>query len=132
LRTNTEYNVRLGSRNVTRIAETLGKKIWKGRQIEVISIEDFPGLGRKGILFKGVAEGQAQPKSVQLSPETIDVIRKSADVAEMGVGLSESDFSVLPAQVRAELLKHGIVSKRQVEGVAYYFFDKEKCKPFLA
>jgi len=135
LRTGDEYNVRLGPRNVQRIAETLGTKSWKGKQIEVISIENYPGLGKKGILFRGVAEGGkaagSKPASgPQLSPETIDTIRKSRDIAEMGIGLTESDFGVLPAQTRAELLKYNYVIKKQVEGTTYYFFDRDKCRRF--
>jgi len=138
LRTGDEYNVRLGPRNVQRIAETLGTKSWKGKQIEVISIENYPGLGKKGILFRGVAEGGkavgSEPTKPaggpQLSPETIDTIRKSRDIAEMGIPLNESDFSVLPAGVRAELLKHGFVEKR-VEGDTTYYFFTEKCAPYF-
>ena len=56
LRTNEEFNIRLGSRNVARITEVLGKDSWKGKQIEVISIENFAGLGKKGIMFRGVMQ----------------------------------------------------------------------------
>lgn len=141
LRTGETFKIRLGPKNVARIAEVFGKdeKKWVGRKLEVISIETYPGLGKRGILFRGVAEGgkeagsePAKPAGVQLSPETIDTIRKSRDIAEMGIPLNESDFSVLPAGVRAELLKHGFVEKRVEGDTTYYFFVKEKCQPYFA
>jgi len=62
LRTGDEFNLRLGTRNVQRIAETLGTKNWRGQQLEVIALEDYPGLGRRGILFRGVkVEVKPQP-----------------------------------------------------------------------
>ena len=137
-RTGEQFRVRLGPKNVNRIAETLGKKSWKDQYLEVISIESYPGLGRKGILFRGVKAGSepakstAKPAGPQLSPETIDAIRNSRDICEMGIPLNESDFSVLSAGVRAELLRHGFVEKRVEGDTAYYFFVKEKCAPYFA
>jgi hypothetical protein len=55
IRTGEQFKVRLSKTNVTRIAQTLGTKSWKGKYIEVMSIENYPGLRQKGILFKGVA-----------------------------------------------------------------------------
>lgn len=132
MRTGEQHKVRLGTKNVTRIAETLGKTAWKNKQIEVMSIENYPGLGRKGILFKGCGSPATQPKGVQLSIETIDTIRKSKDIVETNIALNESDFSVLPAGVRAELLKNGLVEVKTEGDVRQYLFAKEKCKPFLA
>ena len=62
LRTGEQYKLRLSKTNVTRIAQTLGTKSWKGKYIEVVSIENYPGLRQKGILFKGVAEGAEKPE----------------------------------------------------------------------
>lgn len=132
IRTGEQFGIRLGTKNVKRIAETLGKTNWKDKNILVISIEDYPGLGRKGILFRGDAPTKTQPKEVQVSVETIDVIRRSKDIMQTNIPLNESDFSVLPAGVRAELLKNGLVEIRSEGDVKQYLFVQDKCKPFLA
>jgi len=61
-RTNEEFKLRLSKTNVTRIAQTLGTSSWKGKEIEVISVEEYPGLKQRGILFKGVAPAPEQVK----------------------------------------------------------------------
>jgi hypothetical protein len=83
------------------------------------------------VLLRGCTAGNSKPGG-QLSPEALEVVRKARDVAEMGLSLTESDFSILPASVRAELLKSGIVEKRQAEGRTGYFFVLEKVKPYLS
>ncbi len=119
-RTGEQFKLRLGPRNVARIAETLGtdEKNWLNAELEVISIETYPGLGRKGLLFKGVPQ-----RRVELSPQVLDIIRKSEYIVEMGIGLSEVDWNKIPASVRAELMKHGIVEKR---GEFWFFTEKAK------
>lgn len=137
MRTSEEFQLRLGPKNVNRITgsfkETDTNK-WVNRLLEVISIETFKGLGTKGILLRGyvASEGaQSQPKGVQLNIETIDFIRKSKDIIDAGIALNESDFNVLPAGVRAQLLKYGLVEKQVQGDVTQYSFKGDKCKPFL-
>ncbi len=134
LRTGEIRSLRLGPRNVARLAETLGKdtKNWVGKTVEVVGIEPYAGLKAKGVLLRGCVEAKAPASLAQVSPETADVIRKSQYIIETGIPLNESDFSTLPVGIRAELLKHGFVTKQARNGETYYFFDKEKCKPFLA
>lgn len=138
MRTGEEFRLRLGPKNVNRIVESFketdtGK--WVNRFLEVISIETYKGLGQKGILLRGCVpsqgEAQAQTKTGELSPQTLDIIRKSADLMDMGLPLNESDFSVLPALVRAQLLKNEFVEKRVEGDVPLYFFVPNKCKKYL-
>ena len=126
LRTGEKYTFRMGTRNASRVVDVLGKNTekWVGKQIEVFSIEHYKGLGQKGIIVRGVASPSATPsKAGELSVATIDVIHKSQDILEMGVGLTESDWSVLQAGVRAELLKHKLAEKK---GEFYFFSEKAK------
>jgi hypothetical protein len=138
MRTGEEYLVRLGPKNVKRIRDAFGTgdtAKWKGRLIEVIGLEDYPGLGQKGVMLRGCAAGeakeQAKPTPSMLSPQAEDTIVKSADIIEMGIPLNESDFALLPAGVRAELLKGGYVERRMDGDVPYYLFVKEKCSQIL-
>jgi len=141
MRTGENFSLRLGPKNVTRIAESFGETDtggWVNRLLEVISIETYKGLGQKGVLLRGCAPsgeaakpGKPAPKPEGLSSQTIDTIRGSQDILDMGIPLNESDFSILPAGVRAELLKQGLAEKRVEGDVALYFFVKEKCEKFL-
>jgi hypothetical protein len=137
MRTGEEYLVRLGPKNVKRIRDAFGTSDtakWKGKLLEVIGLEDYPGLGQKGVLLRGCATGEAKekPSSSTLSPQAEDAVIKAADIIEMGIPLNESDFTVLPAGVRAELLKGGYVEKRVEGDVPYYWFVKEKCSQILS
>jgi hypothetical protein len=137
MRTGEEYLVRLGPKNVKRIRDAFGTSDtakWKGKLLEVIGLEDYPGLGQKGVLLRGCAAGEAKekPSSSTLSPQAEDAVIKAADIIEMGIPLNESDFTVLPAGVRAELLKGGYVEKRVEGDVPYYWFVKEKCSQILS
>jgi len=128
-RTGEQFKLRLGPKNVARIAEVLStdENKWVGAELEVISIENYPGLGKKGLLLRGVPKSEQKKLSGEaLSPQAVDIIRKSEDIIQMGVALSESDFSMVPAPVRAELMKHGIVEKR-----GDYWFFTEKAKQYL-
>jgi hypothetical protein len=137
MRTGEEYLVRLGPKNVKRIRDAFGTSDtakWKGKLLEVIGLEDYPGLGQKGVLLRGCSAGEAKekPSSSTLSPQAEDAVIKAADIIEMGIPLNESDFTVLPAGVRAELLKGGYVEKRVEGDVPYYWFVKEKCSQILS
>lgn len=140
-RTSEDYKLRMGSKNVTRIAETLGKdeKTWPGRFLEVVSIESYPGLSAKGLLLRGLPQGpvqaqmteplkpSTQPQQEGVSAEAVNVIRASKDLIDLGYPLNASDWNLLPAKVRVELAKQGFVQQR--EGL-YYFTNA--AKKFLA
>lgn len=115
LRTGEEYQLRLGPKNVRRIADSFGSTNtaeWKGKKLEVISIEEYRGLGQRGILLRGVIES-----SGILSDKTIEFLQSQKDMikmgAETGAILNESDFNIIPFAIRAELLKHGLVEKTE-------------------
>jgi len=139
MRTEEEYLVRLGPKNVKRIRDAFGTSDtakWKGKLLEVIGLEDYPGLGQKGVLLRGCATGEAKASEAKeggnlLSPQSVDVLMKSADIIGLGIPLNEGDFAVLPAGVRAELLKHGLVERRVEGDSPYYFFVKEKCAKYV-
>ena len=129
MRTGEQVKVRLGRRNVERIVEALGKAGWKDRYIEVVSVENYPGLGRKGVLFRGCTSSGA--RATGLSTQTVDIIERAKDIMDVGIPLNESDFNVLPAAVRAELLKAGLVEVQTEGDGKYYWFNRERCKPYL-
>lgn len=61
----------------------------------------------------------SQPPEV--TPETLGFIQKSKEIIQTGLPLNESDWNdTVPVQVRAELLKLGLVEKRE----NLYFFTK--------
>jgi hypothetical protein len=135
-RTGEEYNVRLGAKNAGRLTDTLGTaktEEWVGRKVEVVSIEQYKGLGTKGFILRGLPKEPIQtqisrvPISGALSPEAIDVLQISKDLVELGMGLNQSDWNQISAKVRAELIKYGFI--KQVEEL--YVFT-EAAKKFLA
>ncbi len=74
--TGEECNVRLGVQNVERVAEGLGddESAWPGQKLECIGTATYPGLGPKGLLWRGVKPGQVEepPKA----DTTGDIINK--------------------------------------------------------
>jgi hypothetical protein len=55
-----EYSVRMGASNANRVAKDFDEnemEKWVGRELVVREIKDYPGLGRKGIVWGGVAAG---------------------------------------------------------------------------
>lgn len=134
-RTGEQFKLRLGPKNTARIAENLGNDTskWKNGQLEVISIETYSGLGQRGILLRGLPLGQQEklaakpPKLGEPTPDALKLISESRDIVELGIPLNEQDWSqTIPAKVRAELLKLGLIEKKP-EG---YFFT-EAAKAFL-
>lgn len=131
-RTGEQFKLRLGSQNVTRIAETLGNDSskWKNGHLEVISIENYPGLGR-GILLRGLsAQPQQmeftkpiQQREVSLSTEALQVINESKDLIDLGIPMNLEDFNSITASVRAELIKLNLVTQKEE---LYFFTDSVK------
>ena len=57
-------------------------------------------------------KGTSRPPEV--SEETLDFLQKSKEIIEMGIPLNEGDWnSTVPVKVRAELLKHELIEKRE-------------------
>jgi len=56
-----ECNARMGVQNVERVAEVLSddETKWPGQKIQCIAHQNYPGLGQKGLLWQGVAQGAA-------------------------------------------------------------------------
>jgi len=132
-RTGEEYDLRLGPRNVKRIRDSFGTTRaaeWKGRQLEVISIEEYKGLGQKGCLFRGLPPEPKQTALSELSKTTLDYIQAQKTVIQYGLdtkaALNEMDFNAIPFVVRAELLKKGLVEKTE-KGYIY----TEKIRDYL-
>jgi hypothetical protein len=63
----------------------------------------------------------------EVTPETLEFIQKSKEIIELGLPLNEGDWNeTVPVQVRAELLKLGLVEKKE----NLYFFT-EGVRSFL-
>lgn len=72
-----ECNVRLGVQNLQRIAENLGEDetTWPEKKLVCIGTQTYPGLGTKGLLWRGVPPGsKAEPASVDVVGDTINKI----------------------------------------------------------
>jgi len=61
-----DVRVRLGVKNVARVVETLGddESRWVGNYLEVLTTEMYPGVGARGILWRGVLASQSAGHSV--------------------------------------------------------------------
>jgi len=71
--TGTECNVRLGIQNVNQIAKDLGEdeNTWINKQIEMIGTREYKGLGRKGLLWRGLKTSTSNaPKQAPLTQGT--------------------------------------------------------------
>jgi len=151
-RTNEEYKLRLGPKNVDRINQALTPNTdkWIGNDLEVISIETYPGLGKKGILLRGVkvgprkegpnlltATGRAElwghpPTPQGVSMESINAIRAAKDMIDENIPLNLTDFNGLPSKVRVELVKKGLVRRQGEGGDTVFFFFTDEAKKYLA
>ena len=72
-----ECNVRLGVQNLQRIAENLGddETTWPGNRLICMGTQTYPGLGTKGLLWRGVPPGKkAEPASADVVNDTINKI----------------------------------------------------------
>lgn len=74
--TGEECNVRLGVQNVERVAEDLGddETTWPGQKIKCIGTQAYPGLGTKGLLWRGVRPGATPAPASAVTAD--DVINK--------------------------------------------------------
>jgi len=109
-RTGEAAKVRLGVKNVNRVSEVLGDEDegWIGQKLKVISIESYPGLGRKGILWTGV---QARMPGVRggLPPNVSQNTKTWLRYNEALIGKNVPDviFNIIPAPVKSELAALG-------------------------
>lgn len=139
-RTGEKYNLRLGTKNVARIVETLGtsEQSWTGNLLEVLSIENYPGLGQKGVLFRGVKAA----KQATIPTETVKfpgspiqgtgepslgavlVIRQVDTMVKEGISMSLGDWNrYVKPEVQKELLLLGLVEEL---GGRFIFTEKAK------
>jgi len=112
LRTGEEYALRLGVRNVRRIAEELGYEGWKGRMLEVISIEHYPGLGYKGILWRGVKVKEAKPAEGGLSEEAKAWLRVHRELIGANVPIPMDVWNSMPENVKRELAAKNLIYEK--------------------
>lgn len=128
-RTGEQYLFRMGYKNVLRVSQVLGTdtKAWIGNYMEVIAIEQYPGLARKGILVRGLRKEdvKAKPKLAEISEETMKALEVHRPVIEMEEPLTISEFMALPAQVRAEMKKLGLVEEME-DGSLIKFTEKAR------
>ena len=78
-----ETSARMSASNCKRVSETLGTKEaeWIGKQIQCLGHMDYPGLGKKGLLWGGVA-GTAAPAAPTETVKSIIVkIKKGTDLS---------------------------------------------------
>lgn len=74
-----EVNYRAGVGNLKRIAEAFGEDEtkWVGKQIECVVHQDYPGLGQKGLLWRGVgAAAPSAPTEQSMANTVSDVAGK--------------------------------------------------------
>jgi len=146
-RTGEPVKVRLGVKNVKRIAKTLGtdERKWIGCKIEVIDIEEYPGLGQKGILWKGVPRRPQQgrlgnPGRKPRKPipdlldapgtepclETLEWLQTCRTFLEQKIPVPMKEWNSLPDVVRRDLEHFGLVEDRWG-----YPYLTEKCWKYI-
>ncbi len=71
-----ECNVRLGVQNLERVAEDLGddESTWPGQKLVCIGTQTYPGLGTKGLLWRGVRSGAAPAPASAVTVD--DIVNK--------------------------------------------------------
>lgn len=71
-----DCNVRLGVQNLARIAETLGddENTWPGCKLICIGTQTYPGLGTRGLLWRGLKTAQNEPASADVVNDIINKI----------------------------------------------------------
>jgi len=101
--------VRLGVKNVQRIVETLGddERGWIGNFLEVIGTESYKGLGRRGILWRGMKV------EVKLSPATLNWIGDlPEDVRRGEAPIPAEAWNEMPSEVKTELMDKNLLEER--------------------
>jgi hypothetical protein len=119
-RTGEQVRVRLGGQNVNRIVQDLGtdEAGWVGHRLQVVSVEFYPGLGRKGILWKGVrTQGPAPIQEAELRA----FLR--THVEEVGADIPGLASNVDP-NVLAEAERRGFVELLEVRGKRMYMLTE--------
>jgi hypothetical protein len=64
-----ELWLRIGVRNARRLADAWGTDTarWVGKRIKVVALEEYPGLGRKGMVLSPAEEEPAEEETVTLT-----------------------------------------------------------------
>lgn len=114
--------VRLGVKNVRRIAKSLGtdERRWVGQKIEVIDIEEYKGLGQKGILWRGLIPVKRPSKmsSILEEPgsqpglETLEWLQSRRALINSNIPISGTEWNNMPPVVKRELERFGLVEMR--------------------
>ena len=101
-----ECNARLGVQNVERVAEVLSddETKWLGQKIQCIVHQSYPGLGQKGILWQGVAEGAA-PAVIPAAPATEQVSQVPVIIGKIMVANPELTAKAVKKLIDKEIKK---------------------------
>jgi hypothetical protein len=119
-RTGEQVKVRLSQQNVNRIIQDLGRKEagWIGHKLQVLSIENYPGLGRRGVLWKGLrAEGFGKV----LEPQLRSFLKAHLDT--LGPKIPGPVERVEP-EVVAEAERLGLIKTFEHEGMRWYLLTE--------
>ncbi len=118
-----ECNVRLGVQNLERIAEDLGddETIWPGQKIVCIGTQTYPGLGTKGLLWRGIRPGTAPaPASAVTADDVINkILAAKPDMTKNAVlKLVEEEKAKAAGLLTDEAAVHLVASNLGVTGDA--------------
>jgi len=88
-----ECNVRLGVQNLKRIAENLGddETTWVNKKLECIGTQDYPGLGQKGLLWRGVSQSVLAPKESGLEETITKILNQRQDLSRNDIQTMMTD-----------------------------------------
>jgi len=110
--TGIECNVRLGIQNVNQIAKDLGEDetTWIGKKIEMIGTREYKGLGKTGLLWRGVKTvGKAHPLKQTSMPQTNTV---EATIAKVLIKIPTLTKEKVQEMIQTEIdLTNGTISE---------------------
>ena len=136
-----EFKVRLSKANVKRIAEVLSddEAKWIGNSLRCVLHQDYPGLGKKGLIWTGEKAGQQaglKPPVNLNAPKGNLVANVLTTETKMWLQASQSDIgNIIDDQAWNLMVQKGIAKELFKYDLIEYKDDypvlSEKCREYL-
>ena len=136
-----EFKVRLSKANVKRIAEVLSddENKWIGSKLKCVMHQDYPGLGKKGLIWTGVKIGQQAGLKAPVNlnaPKPNAVANTLSTDTYQWLMVSQSDIGhVLDGPTWNNIVERGISKELDRYGLISFVDGQpvlsEKCREFL-
>lgn len=131
-----EFKIRLSKANVKRIAEVLSKdeEKWIGHSLKCVMHQDYPGLGKKGLIWTG--EKTTQQAKIPVAPKPNSTANTLSTETHLWLQVSQSDIgNVIDDQTWNLMVQKGIAKELNKYGLIemkdQYPILSEKCREYL-